>query len=148
LFQGGLIGLGIASYYFMFTFVSPVLDEDVLQTAPVAMAFPIVMFIVYSIQYFATTIFSRKNRGTLTNSPILIMSSIFLIAILVACFVFEFVLSEKKELAALPVQILVTIVVCLCYSYAYGVSEGIKTADPALIYPLISIEVMHGTGFE
>jgi hypothetical protein len=52
LFQGGLIGLAIASYYLMFTLFSPVLHEDVLQTAPVAMAFPIVMFIVISIQYF------------------------------------------------------------------------------------------------
>src|SRR5262249_45971881 len=84
LFQGGLIGLAIASYYLMFILVSPVLGEDVLQTAPVAMAFPIVMFIVISIQYFVqTTIFSRKNLGTLANSPMLIMSSIFLIAILV-----------------------------------------------------------------
>jgi hypothetical protein len=149
LFQGGLIGLAIASYYFMFIFVSPVLDEDVLQTAPLAMVSPIALLAAFSLQYFVhNAIFSRKNIDMLTNSPTLIMCSIFLIAILVGCFVIEFVLSEKKELAALPAQILVTIVVCLCYSFAYGVSEGIKTADPALNYPLTSIEVMHGTGFE
>ena len=147
-FQSGFIGLAIASYYFMFVFVSPVYED--LQTVPLAMASTIGLFAAFSLQYFAQNIFSRKNIGTLTNSPILIMSSTFLIAILVGCFVTEFILSEKKELALplLPVQILITIIVSLCYSYAYGASEGLKTADPTLTYPLISIEVIQGTGFE
>ena len=39
-------------------------------------------------------------------------------------------------------------IVSLCYSYAYGVSEGLKAADPGSTYPLVSIEVIQGTGFD
>jgi hypothetical protein len=148
LFQGGLIGLAIVSWYSLFVVVSPGADEDVLQRLPLAMFFPIVMLAFQSLQLFLGNALSRQYFGTLINSPLLIMSSIFFIGIVVISFLIESIFLLEEKPVALPVQIIITVIVCLCYSYAYGVSEGLKAADPETTYPLVSIEVIQGTGFD
>jgi hypothetical protein len=147
LFQGGLLGLAIVSWYFLFVFAYPGADGDVLQTLPLAMFFPIVTLAISSIQLFLGNILSRRYFGTLINSPVLIMSSIFLIGLIVISFLIESVFL-REEKVALPVQIIITVIVCLCYSYVHGVNEGLKAADPESTYPLVSIEVMQGTCFD
>jgi hypothetical protein len=101
LFQGGLIGVALVAWYFMSVlFVSPGADEDVLQRLPVAMLIPIVTLASSSVSFFLGNIFSRQNRQTLTNSPLLIMSSTVLIGILVSSLPVETaVLSDEKNVA-------------------------------------------------
>jgi hypothetical protein len=148
LFQGGLLGLAIVSWNFLFVFASPGADKDFVQALPLAMFFPIVMLTFSSIQFFLQTILSRQYFGTLINSPFLIMSSIFLIGILVISFLIESIFLLEERGVSLPVQIIITVIVCLCYSYVYGVSEGLKAADPTSNYPLVSIELIQGTSFD
>ena len=57
-FQSGFIGLAIASYYFMFVFVSPVYED--LDTVPLAMASTIGLFAAFSLQYFLKIFFLEK----------------------------------------------------------------------------------------
>jgi hypothetical protein len=148
LFQGGLIGLAVGSWYFLFAFVvSSDADEDVLSAPALAMIFPIVMLGISSIQFFLQNILSRQYFGTLISSSALIMSSISLTGIVVISVFVEFLFLANKNVA-LPVQIIIAVIVCLCWSYAYGVSEGLKAADPEPTYPLVSIEVIQGTGFD
>jgi hypothetical protein len=136
----------------MSVFVSPGADEDVLQMLPVTMFFPIVMIAFSSLQLFLGNAISRQYFGTLTRSPILIVTSTFLIVIVVISFLIEsaFLLDDKS--VALPVHliitVIITVIVCLCYSYAYGVDEGLKAADPEPTYPLVSVEVIQGPGFD
>jgi hypothetical protein len=148
LFQGGLLGLAIVSWNFLFVFASPGSDKDFVQALPLAMFFPIVMLTFSSIQFFLQHIFSRQYFGTLVNSPILIVSSIFLVGILVISFLIESIFLLEEKGVSLLVQIIITVIVCLCYSYVYGVSEGLKAADPASNYPPVSIELIQGTGFD
>jgi hypothetical protein len=112
------------------------------------MFFPIVMLAFQSLQLFLGNALSRQYVATLIRSPILIMSSIFLVSIVVISFAIESVFLFEEKNVALPVQIIVTVIVCLCYSYVYGVSEGLKAADPETTYPLVSIEVIQGTDFD
>ena len=148
LFQGGLLGLAIVSWNFLFVFTFSDADKDFLQALPLAMFFPIVTLAMSSIQLFLQNILSRQYFGTLINSPILIMSSIFLIGILVISFLIESIFLLEEKSVALPVQIIITVIVCLCYSYVYGVSEGLKAANIESAYPLVSIELIQGTGFD
>ncbi len=147
LFQGGLVGLAIVSWYFAFVFASPAADEDALTALPLAMFLPIVTLAITSIQILLGTILSRQYFGTLINSPILIMSSIVLIGIGVITFLIESAFLREEKFGAL-VQIIITVIVSLCYSYVYGVSEGLKAADPETTYPLVSVEVIQGTDFD
>jgi hypothetical protein len=148
LFQGGLIGLGIVSYQFAFVLVSPGVSEDVLQRLPLTMFLPIVLLAQQSLQLFLMSIFSRQYLDTLTHSPVLIMSGAVLIGILVMSVLVEISLLSDENNVAFSVQTILTVIVSLCYSYSYGVREGVKTADPELTYPLVSIEVLQGTNFE
>jgi hypothetical protein len=148
LFQGGILGLAIVSWNFLFVFAFPGADKDFLQALPLAMFFPIVMLAISSIQLFLQNILSRQYFGTLINSPVLIMSSIFLVGILVISFLIESIFLLEEKSVALPVQVIITVIVCLCYSYVYGVSEGLKAANPESTYPLVSIELIQGAGFD
>jgi hypothetical protein len=148
LFQGGLIGLAIVSYQFVFVFASPGADENVLQRLPLAMFLPIVLLAQQSLQLFLVSIFSRQGVHTLTHSFLLIISSTFLIGILVISFLVEAALLSDEKNIGLPVQIILTVIVSVCYSYAYGVSEGLKAADPDSTYPLVSIKVIEGADFD
>jgi hypothetical protein len=151
LFEGGLIGLAAVSWFYLsvaFT-SSPSADEDVWQRLPLAMLIPIVTLASSSVSIFLGNIIPRQNRQTLTNSPLLIMSSTVLIGILVSSLPVEIaVLSDEKKNVALLLQIILTVIVSLCYSYAHGVSEGLKAANPESTYPLVGIEVIQGTGFD
>jgi hypothetical protein len=90
----------VAWYFMSVLFVSPGADEDVLQRLPVAMLIPIVTLASSSVSVFLGNIFSRQNRQTLTNSPLLIMSSTVLIGILVSSLPVETaVLSDEKNVA-------------------------------------------------
>ena len=87
LFQGGLIGLGLVSWHLLFLFASGVPDdEDVLQWLPLAMVAPIGALAGYSIPLLLMPIFSRKYFGTVASSPILIISSTFIIGIVGSSF--------------------------------------------------------------
>ena len=148
LFQGGLIGLGLVSWHLLFLFASGVPDdEDVLQWLPLAMVAPIGALAGYSIPLLLMPIFSRKYFGTVARSPTLIISSTFVIGIVGSSF-FVGPHYLGKENGALPVLIIMAVIVCLSWSYAYGVDEGLKAADPESTYPLVTVEVIQGTGFD
>jgi hypothetical protein len=149
LFQGGFIGLGLVSWFLLSVIVFPSGDEDVLQLLPLTMFFPIFMLGAISIQILLENAFARENLDVLTNSPVLVIRTTFLVAIIVSCAVVELVFLLKSQTSAtLTVQIMITVVVSWCYSYTIGLREGLKAADPESTYPLVSIEVIQGTGFE
>jgi hypothetical protein len=147
LFQGGLIGLVLVSWHSLFLLASPSHEEDVLKWLPLAMVAPIGALAGYSIPLLLMPIFSRKYFGTVASSPILIISSTFIIGI-VGSFFFVGPLFLDQENGALPVLIIMAVIVCLSWSYAYGVGEGLKAADPESTYPLVTVEVIQGTGFD
>jgi hypothetical protein len=147
LFQGGLIGLVVVSCYSLFLLASSGPDADVLQSLPLAMFAPIGWLGGSSITLLLMHIFSRKYFGTVASSPILIISSMFIIGIVGSSF-FVGALFLGKEDVALPVPIIMTVILCLSWSYAYGVGEGLKAADPESAYPLVTVEVIQGTGFD
>lgn len=123
-------------------------DEDVSQTLPLRMFTPIVLIAHQSLQSFLMSIFARRNRDTLTISPTLIVSSTLLIGILVSSFLAEIAIFKDENNVAFLAQIIPTVIVSLCYSYSYGVSEGLRAADPESTYPLVSVKVIEGTDFE
>jgi hypothetical protein len=96
LFQGGLIGLSLVFWHFMFLFVYSSY-EDVSHTLPLRMLTPIVMIAQQSLQLFLISIFARQHRDTLTNSPPLIVSSVFLIGILVSSFLTEIAIFKDEN---------------------------------------------------
>jgi hypothetical protein len=99
LFQGGLIGLALVSWHSLSLLASPSPDEDVLQWLPLAMVVPIGTLAGYSIQLLLMTIFSRKYFGTVASSPILIISSTFIIGILGSFFLLDpFSLAKRMVL--------------------------------------------------
>jgi hypothetical protein len=151
LFQGGLIGLALVSWHFMFMFISASY-EYVSETLPYVTPAPIVLIAQQSLQLFLMSIFARQHRDTLTNSTFLIVSSVLFIGILVwilvSSFPAEITISKDKNNVAFVVQILLTVIVSLCYSYSCGVSEGLKAADPESTYPFVRVKVIDGTDFE
>ncbi len=45
-------------------------------------------------------------------------------------------------------QSLAVAILSLCMSYFIGMSDGIRAADPESNYPLVSVELNQGTGFD
>jgi hypothetical protein len=122
--------------------------ENIYHRLPLIMFNSIVMIAQGSLLFFLINIFARQHRDTLINSFALILSSSFVIGILVSCFLTEFAVLDENNVAAFSIQIILTVIVSLCYSYSRGVSEGLKAADPESTYPFVSVKVIEGTDFE
>ena len=147
LFQGGLIGLVLVSWHSLFLLASPSHEEDVFEVASIGNGRSNWRAGGLFHTAFADAYLFTKYFGTVASSPILIISSTFIIGIVGSSF-FVGPHYLGKENGALPVLIIMAVIVCLSWSYAYGVGEGLKAADPESTYPLVTVEVIQGTGFD
>ena len=51
----------------------------------------------------------------------------------------------KNPEVVIFIEVLILAFMSLSLSYTLGSTAGIKAADPSLTYPLVSVEVIHGT---
>jgi len=70
----------------------------------------------------------------------IILSTIFVILI----YYYIMILVKNTEVVIF-IEVLILAFMSLSLSYTLGSTAGIKAADPSLTYPLVSVEVIHGT---
>jgi hypothetical protein len=149
LFQGGFIGLGLVSWLLLYGLIGADKDQDVLQGFAKGLESAIVMLCSLSLVQFldGEGIWSRQHFTMVINSPVLIIVSAFLIVIIVISGFVGVILALQTS-SSLLVQILLVVILSLCFSYIYGLREGLKAADPEPTYPLVTVDVIQGTGFD
>ncbi len=139
LYQSGLWGAGLLGFNAVSIAVSPMLFpipyESVVDNVHSGMRstiFTTVLLIVIVIKQARGMQFMRHSPGLI----------IILIASLFAPLAAVWLDLEPWDIVAIKASILV--ILFLCVSYVLGMTEGLRIADPALNYPLVTLEVRDG----
>jgi len=85
--------------------------------------------------FIAMTIIGIRAKQPVT-------SSIFLIAATTVILVLDII--NKNEASLLTIQASSVFLFCAIFSYLAGVAQGAMAADPAVSFPLVRVEVVHG----
>ena len=150
LFQGGLIGVYIAVAQLTWVVLMLAWENglsvftaaqrvDIWGGVSILMFFPILMIAFVPLN----TIFSFRNCISARHC-------IFPLGIVLGCVagaVAATVLITDKGMVV-AAQSLAVAILSLCMSYFIGMSDGIRAADPESNYPLVSVELNQGTGFD
>lgn len=149
LFQGGLVGVFIAGaqmtwVLFMLAFITGLeparTDTDVLwRLVSILMYFPVFMIAFFAVMILITS-WSRIGSRAFTFAVCLIAACV------AATIVADWKTTDKATLVL--VQLFAVGVVSLYMSYLIGIASGLRRADPEANYPLVSVELHQGTGFD
>jgi len=153
LFQGGLTGVYIAVMQLMyvvfmlayfrgiqvFTNSNAAHPVDIWGVVSILMFFP-----VFMLGYFTLIpIISFRSRISVRNC----IFPVGIVLVGMAGAVAATVLITDKSIVV-AAQFLAVAILSLCASYFIGMSDGIRSADPESNYPLVSVELNQGTGFD
>jgi hypothetical protein len=143
LYQSGLWGAGftgfsivsIAVWSILFRF--PTLHESVL-----AIVYNGIRSTIFST-LFLSYVLIKQVRGIqfMRHSPGL---SVILVAGFLAPIAVAAWLGFEPTWDIVAINALILVILFLCVSYVLGMTEGLRIADPALNYPLVTLEVRDG----
>jgi hypothetical protein len=152
LFQGGLTGVCIAvmqlswvvlmlGYFEVFAAVTSrsLRGMDIWHETSILMFFPILMIGLFAL----IQIIPVRSRMSVLNY----IFPVGIVLVVVAGAVAGVVLITDKSVVV-TAQFLAVAILSLCASYFIGMSDGIHSADPESNYPLVSVELNQGGGFD
>jgi len=141
LFLGGLLGVVMVASYMTYVAVMVIQlgPQEILRSVGAFMSLPITAIAFAIFGYISNT----RLLGFLGTSRLAKagMSIVLLICINVAG---GLATARLEPLHSLALYTLVMAMLSLGLSYAIGMSEGVRTADPALNYPLVTLETRDG----
>jgi len=139
LYQSGLWGAGLLGFNAVSIAVSPMLFPIPYESVVANVHSGIRSTVFSTVLLIVMLIKQARGMQFMRHSPGLI---IILIASLFAPLAAVWLDLEPWDIVAIKASILV--ILFLCVSYVLGMTEGLRIADPALNYPLVTLEVRDG----
>jgi hypothetical protein len=142
LFQGGLLGFLLVTWqmsYIVFLVIYAGIDP-LLENFSVAMGAPIsaILFAIWGyISKTSLLQFVPRLRAFIGPTLVIAIS----LGIIIAT-------HKIKPLYSVPLYAVIMIILSLALSYTIGMSEGVRSADPALNYPLVTLQTRDGEKLE
>jgi hypothetical protein len=143
LFQGGLLGLYLVAGNMTYVAIMAIkLGLDPFrENVGTVMGYPI------SGILFAILITINRTH-LLQFMPMILRTFIGIILAIGVSFAIFIATNQMKLLYSVALYAIIMIVLSLGLSYTIGMSEGLRSADPALNYPLVTLEMRDGGRLE
>jgi hypothetical protein len=138
LYQGGLLGVSLVAsnlVFVVFMMIPQRSVEDAVSALPILMGVPIFSTVFGIFQIIRT----ERGLRFVKNSPGVIVIAVASLSTWIVG-----VTRDIEPLYIIAIDTLVIAVLSFCLSYALGMTEGLRIADPALNYPLVTVATRDG----
>ena len=138
LYQGGLLGVSLVASnitFVVFMMIPQRSVEEAVSALVILMGVPIFSTVLGIFQIIRT----ERGLRFIRNSP-----GVIIIAIAGLSTWIVGVTRDIEPVYVVAIDTLVMAILSFCLSYALGMTEGLRTADPALNYPLVTLQTRDG----
>ena len=115
------------------------LDVHIWELVSILMYFPVIMVASVALR----NLFTSRHRISLRS---FVLAICLIVACVAATIIAVWATADRTTLVL--VQLFSVAVMSLCMSFFMGIANGLRLADPEASYPLVSVELQQGAGFD